>query len=435
VNRKLLLLSVLFVLVLSAPVRSETVISLIDEDLDLPWQLENTASQVEDPLVLLAPPMVAGEGADAQNHTVVRVLNKYGIAELQFLAYPTSVTGGVNVCTGPVYPPQQAIVTCPISDTSTSQVRIFNRQGELINSFEPDAAVSEPFVIAVGNFLSSHYGHEIAIASANQGSSKRSILFYDGQGQLLQTSPGPGSHPSFNGSLIASTIPSETGLDDLLLYYKSKKQADVLTPSTGATTSYDLSSLPNDSGLYPSAFEDELFVAGTTEPLVSTLSIVDTQENISAVDAGTRENKFWVHQIRMSSGSPVYTFDEYLEGWWIIPGTAITYQEDGKMILRYVDATPFDPYLVGPPEYYDANTLTEFAMSVNVTGAPPGTFPATVFWFNPDGELGTAHFTLQNGNQTVRMNLSANHTQGLLDHTGTIHLSPQRGQYAGDGYA
>jgi len=419
-DRKLLLLPMLFVLVLAAGVQSKTVISLIDEDLDLPWQLEDTAEKVDAPLVLLAPPMVAGEGADGQNHTVVKVLNKYGIAELQFLAYPTSVTGGVNVCTGPVYAPQQAIVTCPISDTSTRLLRVFNRQGELLNSFEPSSSITEPFVIAVGNFLSTHYGHEIAIASADQESANRSILFYDGQGQLLQTSPSPNSYPGYTDILIMSTVPSEAGLDDLLLYYQTQKKGCLLTPSSGAIASYSLPSLPTDSGLYPSAFEDELFVSGKPESLVSTLSIVDTQENISTVDAGARENKFWVHQIRMSSGEPVYTFDEYMEGWWIIPGTAITYQENGKLVLRYVDATPFDPYLVGPPENYDADVLSEFAMSVNVTGAPAGTFPASVFWFNPDGDLGIAHFTLQNGSQTVRMNLSANHDPAQLDHTGII---------------
>ena len=48
-------------------------------------------------LVPLGPVLATGEGERLDNHTVVRILDKYQLQEVQFLAYPPTVKGGVGI--------------------------------------------------------------------------------------------------------------------------------------------------------------------------------------------------------------------------------------------------------------------------------------------------------------------------------------------------
>jgi hypothetical protein len=70
-----------------------TVTAVLDAQLDLAMRMATERLAVESP-VALAPQMVAGQGAHADNLTFVRVLNENGIASAQFLAYPESVVCG-----------------------------------------------------------------------------------------------------------------------------------------------------------------------------------------------------------------------------------------------------------------------------------------------------------------------------------------------------
>ena len=270
-------------------------ISVVDETLDLATMLQETLDPSESPAVLveMAPKIVVGEGADPQNHTVIRVLNEYGIAEFQFLAYPTSVNGGVNVNVGEIFPPQVSIVASPISSISTRQIRIFSDDGLLQAIFEPDPlAINAPFVVAVGDYLPGQVGDEIAIASANQTSGNRDVLVYNGLGDLLGTFGDPGSLAS-DDTLVMGTY-NDSGTDKILFYYQSAKKAVLLNASTSNTIDHNLGSLPSGAGIYQSAFSEDLFVSGTDETLYSTLYKVDPSTTVNSVDAGTKENIFWV---------------------------------------------------------------------------------------------------------------------------------------------
>ncbi len=273
------------------------IVRAFDADLDLASRLESIAPLVEQetgqPLLEYAPRMVVGQGDDAANYTVIRILNKYQIAQLQFLAYPSSVRGGVNVAAGKLYSEEMAIVACPISDSSTRQIRIFEDSGELVGAFSVDTVLEPPFVIATGNFATGNDNDEIAVASLNQRQTNRNILIYNAEGSLSHTVQSPLPYSGANEKVVMNSIRGVEG-DKLLLYYQDSKFAFVVNPATGAFTKRNLNSLPDGSGVYPSAFDDQLFVAGADEPFYSTLHIVDDKGDISSVDAGRRENRFWI---------------------------------------------------------------------------------------------------------------------------------------------
>ncbi|MFI4911946.1 MAG: hypothetical protein ACIAQZ_09800 [Sedimentisphaeraceae bacterium JB056] len=276
---------------------AEVITSVIDEDLDIVSQLEYYEAVVESEtgpsLVSYGPKLVVGQGDDSSNYTVVKILNKFQIAELQFLAYPSSIRGGVNVAAGRLFSDEMSIVTCPISDTSTREIRVFNQYGELVSSFSPTNVLTAPFVITSGDFITGNETQEIAIASQYQEETNRDILIYNAEGSLLNTVQTPLEYEESSDTLIISSI-REKSLDKLLLYFQDSKTAFVVNPSTEISTEYNLQTLPDESSVFASAFEDQRFVAGTPETLLSTLHIIDEKGDISSVDAAVRENRFWV---------------------------------------------------------------------------------------------------------------------------------------------
>jgi hypothetical protein len=225
------------------------------------------------------------------------------------MAYSVSVTGGVNVNTGRLFPPDMSIVASPLMDASVRAIRVFNEQGILLVEFEPSAAVDAPFMVAVGDYLPGETGDEIAIASRNQGEQNRSILIYNGQGQLLSTIPTPCPYAGASDTLALSTAHCQ-GADSLLLFYRDLKKAVILAPSTSKTKEYYLGGLPDNSTVYESAFANHLFVAGGIESVFSTIQVIDTQENISSIDVGHRENCFWVVP---PIGPPSWSDSDYIK--------------------------------------------------------------------------------------------------------------------------
>ena len=71
-----------------------------------------------------------------ENHTVIRILNKHGICEFQFLAYPPQIKGGVNVNVGKIFGKENNIVVNPISAKNVNEIKTGDR-----------AAISMPDVV------------------------------------------------------------------------------------------------------------------------------------------------------------------------------------------------------------------------------------------------------------------------------------------------
>ena len=158
---------------------------VVDPTLDLASQLSSLEVQDGAGSVPYAPRLVVGQGEDSSNQTMIRVLNRYGIPELQFLAYPPEITGGVRVNAGFFLSPQVQIVASPLSSNQTRQIRIFNQSGVMVESFEPETSLAPPFVVTTGDFFPQQEGDEIAVTSRNQVSSIQRIHFYTGTGIKL----------------------------------------------------------------------------------------------------------------------------------------------------------------------------------------------------------------------------------------------------------
>jgi hypothetical protein len=267
---------------------NQTVVETIDPELDLATQMAQRRASGERPLVPLAPKLVAGEGANPANHTIVRILNDAGIAEVSFLAYPPSVLGGVSVNTGTMSS-RRVIVTAPLSDFTRS-IRIFNDTGIFVGSVTPSSTLPAPFVIAVGDFSTANAGDEIAVASRASSSASRTIEILSSSGVLLQTLTV--TQPVAD-DLSLSTI--HTASNDLIVAtFQKQKVASVIDPLSREVFNYPVPALLPQGAMFESAFPQELLVGGGAEPMYSRLTRLNFAGATTDVDVGHRENKFWV---------------------------------------------------------------------------------------------------------------------------------------------
>ncbi|MCC5875051.1 MAG: hypothetical protein JJU11_02415 [Candidatus Sumerlaeia bacterium] len=369
-------------------------------------------------LVPLGPRIAAGQGPHGTNQTVIRVFDQYGALENQFLAYRGSITGGVHVVAGPVLGGETLLVTAPIASSATREIRLFHQDGRLAGAFEPDGDLAAPFTLAVGNFDPERNGHEIAVMGANRNGTESLLIVYTGTGEELSRHNSP---LVWNGSPSAVTltrVPAEYA-DVLLVHQMDDQLAAFFEPRRELSEMIDIASLPGDALLHPSALSGEYLLAGGHETLLSTVHHLDDNGTISSIDAGARENHFWVHPVDSIGKRPegyVYTFDTYPEGWTgntslgLIPG-------EGRLKLQFLESEPFDPHMFSPlGDRVDADQFDEFAIRLRVENASAPSMPGRVFFFPVAGGLGIVDFNIDTTTsdwQTIRLNMN---TDRLLSH-------------------
>lgn len=172
------------------------VVAVQDPYLDLGAQLALHAGDAND-RVPFAPPMVVGQGPHHENHTFVKVLDRFGMPVVQFLAYPPEVRGGVAVGAGDHF-----IAAAPLLDPAVDEIRLFSHDGVRRGSFVPSEAGSPPYEIAVDDFIRNNPGHEIRV----RGSNGVSEFYYNGRGTLVgrmaRTAPEAGTASAFGGVLV-----------------------------------------------------------------------------------------------------------------------------------------------------------------------------------------------------------------------------------------
>ena len=117
------------------------------------------------PPVSQGPTIVAGEGEYSKNHTLLRVFNQHQVMTAQFLAYPASVRGGVNVTAGQLED-EVLIATSPITDENIREIRIFDQYGSLKNSIKVND-LKPPYLITTGNYLNKEDNEQLAVVSTN----------------------------------------------------------------------------------------------------------------------------------------------------------------------------------------------------------------------------------------------------------------------------
>jgi len=321
---------------------NRTAISVVGRELDLATELRRWSKRVPSP-VDLPPAMVVGEGASPRNHTVVRLLNPYGICELQFLSFPPSVRGGVQVEVGTLPEGESFVVAAPLGDDTVRELRLFSEHGNLIESLLVTEVLGPPYAVAVGNFMPSMAGDEIAVASRNvsrNGAEDVSVcplLVMDLAGREISSVSV--DLPKGGNEVHLSTRNVPGGADVLLLHRTGAASLHELDLSKSAAREIE-SHLPSHAqGVYEAADQGSL-VAACREPDFSHILRLSVEgESPQEQDVGERENLFWfnptghfskvpegVHvkharfaHIRTDFASPVVTdpnFHETLEEYW-----------------------------------------------------------------------------------------------------------------------
>ncbi|MDF1862525.1 MAG: sulfatase, partial [Verrucomicrobiales bacterium] len=246
-------------------------IAVMDEHLDLATTTERLSKELPPAKVPLAPQMVVGEGAHPDNHTLVQILSPYGIAEVQFLAFPPSVHGGVEVeCLG------KFIAATPIQQGSVGQVTLFDHSGIAQQTIEPP--FDGPYVLASGDFLEGD-GELLAIASSRGGSA----ALYDSGGKRIQSFEIPKGKTQISD-----------GDRRLLVYTDPKRLLTTIEFSTETREERTLDFLPAGRSVFASAFHEGHLWAGGPQPLLSHIYDIKPDNTYGGKDVGVEENEFWL---------------------------------------------------------------------------------------------------------------------------------------------
>jgi hypothetical protein len=238
-------------------------------------------------LVPLGPALVCGEGEHADNHTVVRILSPYQVAEVQFLAYPYEITGGVGVATVKLADARPGFAAWPLASDQTAEIRVFNRAGGLEASFAVAKAVPPPFAVCAGKFVPGLVGEQLAVTSRRPKGAAVPIMLFSVDGKLLKEIPPPGK-----GAGDRALVTKKAGPTDTLLveYPVSREYLAINAAGTVAPVPF---SGPAGTRLFASAYEDRAWNAGGPEKIVSTLYRVDATGRPQPLNAGRMENIFW----------------------------------------------------------------------------------------------------------------------------------------------
>lgn len=267
-----------------------TVTAVLDPNLDLATRIALERAEVVSP-VPLGPRMVVGQGADPGNLSFVRVLNESGLATAQFLAYPTSVKGGVHVVAGRDISGEAFILAAPISDRSIQNLRVFDAHGGFRAELVMPRSLVGPFVVAAGDFLASQPGSEIAITLANQRAGAASgVVLYTPDGVYLDairfTAPA-------SGAVRLEAAETDSGVALELFYLESGHLLKFDTLG-GQHEFKQLSFDAPVDGLYRSAFAEQTYLATLVSSDLSEALLVNGTEVGARQNLGRHENEFWI---------------------------------------------------------------------------------------------------------------------------------------------
>jgi len=269
-------------------------------------------------LVPLGPMLVAGEGEHPENHTLVRVYNRYQACTTQFLAYSPAVAGGVRVAAAKVNG-DVLIATAPIACDWTRDLRVFRRDGTLallikIRETLDSATLKEglgnqtlrraapevhewlpPFVIATGRFLSSSEDEQLAVACRRVlGSDEPAVRLYSLQdGTLLKEFAFPWSAGVLDRREMHLAVKHESAHDRLVVQEMHSKTVAFLNFDSLDYACAQPGGLSAGQAVYESAFVSNGVVATGPEPVLSTVTPFPNLAKAQPQDVGEHENRFW----------------------------------------------------------------------------------------------------------------------------------------------
>jgi hypothetical protein len=242
--------------------------------------------------VPLAPVIVAGEGEDPGNHTLIRIFSRYQVLENQFLAWPPEVRGGVGVESLRIAGGAAAFAAWPLTSSSVHEVRLFNRYGGMVDAIKISERISPPYVVCAGRFVESVEEDVLAVASRQSRSKSAPVLFYRCDGTLLaETEVLAASDGSAEYAVLS--VAESSSADTVLLQNLKSKSSFSVSPG-GVERSVSFKDVPGRVKLFGSAYGDRSFNAAGDESVISTLHAVDDAGNVRTMNAGKRENLFWI---------------------------------------------------------------------------------------------------------------------------------------------
>ncbi|MFR1518938.1 MAG: hypothetical protein ACLSVG_09250 [Clostridia bacterium] len=248
-----------------------------------------------------APMIVAGQGENGANNTLVRVFNSSQACVAQFLAFPPEVQGGVIVKTGRSSS-GQALIAAAAYDASlhaAKTIKVFDTFGSLRYSFAPKG-VEAPYSIAVGKFLQGSDQNYIFVASKfSDGSKSKYELYNIDDGSFVKSIQG-GFDSSIGSQRITLSAYSPDGehseYQKLIVTFLDSKKVYYLDCNDSTWTKAELRLADHATGVYDSAFPGEL-VASLDEDTFSNVQIYGSgvSENLdgSLLNVGYKENRFY----------------------------------------------------------------------------------------------------------------------------------------------
>jgi hypothetical protein len=255
-------------------------VAVPDRHLDLDAMVKTTPIKAPVPL---SPRLVTGEGPDPQNHTVVRILGPHGIPEVQFLAFPPEIRGGVQLEAGRFLDPDQLSFVAAANSPGTRELRLFNQAGGLASILLPRLA--PPYAIAAGRFLGTDLD-QVAAVAANCPKGRAEIAILNGQGDVLQVKQI--AHPALRGELSLGALPDGT----LLIQAKGASTAIVLNLADGTLRERALGKLADGHCAFPTVYGANALVTAGPEAELSHISR-HTAAGVEKLNVGARENRFW----------------------------------------------------------------------------------------------------------------------------------------------
>lgn len=364
--------------------RSEVGIVVSDEFLDLPSHLATLETSGVTSPVPLAPRMVAGEGANPNNHTFVVVLDEHQTHQARFLAYPPTVRGGVDVAAGDFDGSGMKIATAPSSDPAIREIRLFNEVGGLQGSFTLGAEHVPPFDIEAGRFVD-WVGHDLVAVLAQN---PLRAVFYRTDGLQVASVALPGLS---GDDYRLSRFP--TGSFDGLVVHSPSSRAAVLVYPTGATRSIRLGGTEAADFLSPDVFDAGRILGSRPDSVFSHVDLyrVPASDGTASVEGsaniGERENKFWMA-------------DSQQDVYGTIPDGTYT----KNMLYRHLRVDHADmrsqitTYLAQPPSVWEPCTTHREFMTVdpNYTWGNFKSFAGDAYDGNPpvtlDEDTGFPHY-------------------------------------------
>ena len=257
------------------------------------------------------PMIIAGQGPDKNNNTIVRVFNTQQTCIAQFLAYPSQVMGGVDVKAGKLPGTEDILIaTSPYkADVKAARsIKVFDSFGSLCYSFVPDG-IEAPYVIEIGHFTGKSDEICLFVTSRNFDSSKtKSALYNLADGKLIKKIDSGFSDLSTQEIVISSYRETKDATEKLIFSFAVSGDVVYLDCTSSKWTKAEFILSANATALYDSAYDGELIAATKGDDFSEIIIYGSPDSGIasgSVINVGKKENKFYSTYAEQSDSSYV----------------------------------------------------------------------------------------------------------------------------------